>query len=158
MDNIELESGFYSRCLRTLRRLCGRSGKLPTSCVLADDLEKVGSEARTSGGFADIWLGKFKGRTVALKVLRVYGTDNIKTVKKVRKGDVDVPAIPLLVIAALLQRSCSLETAVAPEHHPFYGCIYNTLPVVYGVRMDGKGQHCDLPQEKPNGESFVSGI
>ncbi|EGO25094.1 hypothetical protein SERLADRAFT_386471, partial [Serpula lacrymans var. lacrymans S7.9] len=36
-----------------------------------------------SGGFADIWLGRYKGRSVGLKVLRVYGSDNLSKVKKV---------------------------------------------------------------------------
>ncbi|EGN99518.1 hypothetical protein SERLA73DRAFT_26193, partial [Serpula lacrymans var. lacrymans S7.3] len=35
-----------------------------------------------SGGFADIWLGRYKGRSVGLKVLRVYGSDNLSKVKK----------------------------------------------------------------------------
>lgn len=52
--------------------------------MLSEDLEKDGTEARTSGGFADVWLGKYQGRSVALKVLRIYGGDNVKKVKKVR--------------------------------------------------------------------------
>lgn len=40
-----------------------------------------------SGGFADVWLGRYEGRPVALKVLRIYGRDNLKKVKKVRLAE-----------------------------------------------------------------------
>jgi serine/threonine protein kinase len=84
MDQTESNTQLHSRCLHILRKLCGRAGTLLTGCVLSEGLEKDGKEALTSGGFADIWLGKYKGRAVALKVLRIYGGDNIKLVKKVR--------------------------------------------------------------------------
>jgi hypothetical protein len=66
-----------------LRRLCGNSGILPTSYHLNDGIEKSGSVPHGSGGFADVWQGKFRGRRVALKVLRTYATDDINKVKKV---------------------------------------------------------------------------
>jgi len=83
MDQTEPYSRLHAQCLHALRKLCGRSGTLPTVCMLSEDLERDGTEACTSGGFADVWLGKYKGRPVALKVLRIYGGDNIKAVKKV---------------------------------------------------------------------------
>ena len=99
MNYAEINSRLHAQCLHTLRKLCGRSGTLPTSCMLSEGLEKDGASPRLSGGFADVWLGKYKGRPVALKVLRIYGGDNIKVVRKVRTGFfpyADVLCLPLV--------------------------------------------------------------
>ena len=43
-------------------------------------VERVGSWPRSSGGFSDVWEGKFGGKKVAVKVLREVGTQrNILT-------------------------------------------------------------------------------
>ena len=49
-----------------------RTGILPLGAVL-DEIEVLGNNAVTGGGFADIWKGNFKGKQVALKVLRIFG-------------------------------------------------------------------------------------
>jgi hypothetical protein len=38
-------------------------------------VKKTGEHPVSGGGFADIYMGLFEGRTVALKVLRVFVTD-----------------------------------------------------------------------------------
>jgi hypothetical protein len=88
MDFVEPTSALYSQCLRRLRRLCGAFGDLPSSCMLnSEKLERTSPEALLSGGFADIWKGTYKESdtvtNVAIKVLRIYGKDNLQIVKQV---------------------------------------------------------------------------
>ena len=66
-----------------LRRLCGRIGHLPDSYVLSDKFDLSGLP-RASGGFADLQLGVFKGKNVAVKSLRVSEADNKVKIRKVR--------------------------------------------------------------------------
>ncbi|KAF5345362.1 hypothetical protein D9758_008509 [Tetrapyrgos nigripes] len=88
MDFVEPTSALYLQCLRRLRRLCGVFGALPSSCVLNSEkqLEKTSTEALLSGGFADIWRGKYEERDtvidVAIKVLRIYGKENLQVVRQ----------------------------------------------------------------------------
>ncbi|KAL0956192.1 hypothetical protein HGRIS_002350 [Hohenbuehelia grisea] len=71
----------HMQCFHALRKLCGRCGTLPSDCSISDGLEKDSDDALLSGGFADVWKGKYKGEPVALKVLRIYGRDNLQKVK-----------------------------------------------------------------------------
>lgn len=49
------------------------------------DLQKLGSHPVGGGGFADIWQGELLGRTVALKVLRLFGqTDITEQIRQAR--------------------------------------------------------------------------
>lgn len=74
-------------CERTLRRLCGRAGLLPSPITLGEEeITKASDHPVTGGGFADIYVGWHKGKKVALKALRVYGKDNVKKVQKVRQS------------------------------------------------------------------------
>ncbi|EIN03610.1 kinase-like protein, partial [Punctularia strigosozonata HHB-11173 SS5] len=54
--------------LRTLSKLCGQSGLVPTSYRLSE-LVRVGEDPPCSGGFADVYRGSYDGRAVALKRL-----------------------------------------------------------------------------------------
>lgn len=76
-------SVLHAQCLRCLRKLCGRAGLLPSSCVLSEGLSLESTDVLMSGGFADIWRGKLGRKTVALKVLRIRGSSNLQKVKKV---------------------------------------------------------------------------
>lgn len=83
MDHTGHAKRFHVQCLHVLRKLCSRTGFLPTSCVLTEGLTRTSTESIMSGGFADIWRGKLKGKHVALKVLRIHGSRNLQKVKKV---------------------------------------------------------------------------
>ena len=65
-----LETGSRHHALRVLGRLCGKVGYLPESYLLPDEFHPSGSPC-ASGGFADVWMGAFKGKNVAIKTLRV---------------------------------------------------------------------------------------
>lgn len=45
-------------------------------------VSKIGKFPAGGGGFADVWMGKHDGGTVALKVPRSFGSDSIKAVSK----------------------------------------------------------------------------
>jgi hypothetical protein len=64
-----------------MRKLCEECGTLPTSHILTDSLEMIGDKPHRLGGIADVWRGRFKGRDVAVKALRV--TDDLVKVQKV---------------------------------------------------------------------------
>jgi len=52
--------------------------------VITDDIDySASSQPHTSGGFADIRQGKYRGRTVAVKTLRVGTSDNFEKIRKV---------------------------------------------------------------------------
>jgi hypothetical protein len=69
--------------MRAMPKLCAAHGMLPSSYILTDGLEVIGDKAYKFGGFADIWKGRFEGRNVAIKALRVYATNNLGKIKKV---------------------------------------------------------------------------
>ena len=56
---------------RHLRRLVLKHGKFP-STLFVRGVERIGKNAVTGGGFADIWRGKIDNKIVALKVLRIF--------------------------------------------------------------------------------------
>ncbi|KAF9644384.1 kinase-like protein [Thelephora ganbajun] len=67
----------------TLRRLAGKHARLPDSMVITDNIDfSSPTQPQTSGGFADIKPGRYKGHTVAVKTLRVAMTDNFEKIRK----------------------------------------------------------------------------
>ena len=68
----------------TLRRLAGKHARLPESMVITDKIDYSASgQPHTSGGFADIKPGQYKGCTVAVKILRVAVTDDFEKIRNV---------------------------------------------------------------------------
>jgi hypothetical protein len=71
--------------LGSLRKLAGAHGRLPDSMVITDKVEFLNSgQCHTSGGFADIKQGRYKGCTVAVKNMRVSELDDFDKIRKVR--------------------------------------------------------------------------
>lgn len=77
---------------RSLQRLCGREGQLPRSFILKEDLTQTSKHPITTGGFADVHFGEYKGQKVALKSLRGAVSD----LAKVQKVVDHVSCYPLL--------------------------------------------------------------
>ena len=74
---------------QTLRRLAGKHVRLPSSLVIIDKIDHSRSgQLQTSGGFADVKQGQYRGCTVAVKTLMVTKedekADNFETIRKVR--------------------------------------------------------------------------
>ena len=68
--------------MRSSYKICGRESLLPNSLPIpiCYDPMKIPQYA---GGFADVWKGKYNGRDVAVKVLRVYQTNDFEVIRKV---------------------------------------------------------------------------
>ncbi|KAL5480351.1 hypothetical protein ACEPAI_1621 [Sanghuangporus weigelae] len=56
---------------RFLKSAAEKRGILPSNIFLSG-VHRVGSSPVHGGGFADVWKGEYEGRTVALKILRIY--------------------------------------------------------------------------------------
>jgi len=70
----------------TLRRLAGKHARLPESMIITDNIDfSPSGQPHTSGGFADIKPGKYRGCTVAVKILRVAASDNFEKIRKVSR-------------------------------------------------------------------------
>ena len=72
------------RCVRILRRVCGSQQILPRSCILSENISKQGDIAFASGGFADVWKGRYDGNCVCIKMFRAYTAENLSKIKQVR--------------------------------------------------------------------------
>ena len=99
-----------------LRRLCGKTGYLPESYLLSHKFDLSGLP-RASGGFADVRVGVFKGKNVAVKSLRVSETDNKERIRKVENPVTSPYLASLTCHTALLQRGCHVEELV-PSKRP----------------------------------------
>ena len=78
----KLETEFRTIAFSVLRRLCGRIGHLPRSYLLTDKFDLSG-RPHASGGFADVRMGAFKGKDVAVKSLRIIELDDKVKIRKV---------------------------------------------------------------------------
>ena len=68
----------------TLRRLAGKHARLPESMTIKGKIDySASSQYHTSGGFADIKQGKYRGGMVAVKIMRVAVTDDFVKIRKV---------------------------------------------------------------------------
>ena len=54
-----------------LKRMCRAHSKLPSSYVIEDGIVTEGSRACAFGGVADVWKGRYNGKLVAIKALRI---------------------------------------------------------------------------------------
>ena len=77
-----LEPELHNLAFVVLRRLCGRIGHLPESYLLSDKFD-LSERPHASGGFADVRLGIFKGKDVAVKSLRISEVDDKTRIRKV---------------------------------------------------------------------------
>ena len=71
-----------SKCLRTLHSICGRHALLPRSLEITPHYNAT-EGAMYHGGFGDTWKGRYQGREVAIKVLKVYRTSDLGQTRKV---------------------------------------------------------------------------
>ena len=75
-----------TRCFRGLVKICGEYGILPSSCVIPESkVQKLGDSTISCGGFSDIWPGAYEEDIpVAIEVVRNYGSDDTRKIRKVR--------------------------------------------------------------------------
>jgi len=82
LDRPDLSPRARENCLRSLYKMCGRHGFLPTSLKIPLSCERNG-DALYRGGFADVWKGEHGGRDVAVKVMRIYSNSDLQKVIRV---------------------------------------------------------------------------
>jgi hypothetical protein len=75
----ELSPRTRRKCLKSLYRTCGRHALLPETLKIPIRYDRT-SAALYRGGFADVWKGGFRGRDVAVKVVRTYSNINLQKV------------------------------------------------------------------------------
>jgi hypothetical protein len=75
LDLPDLPQRLWGKCLSALCRLCGRQALLPKSLRITFGYNRFDIPLY-KGGFADVWMGEYQGRKVAVKVLRVCSTSN----------------------------------------------------------------------------------
>jgi hypothetical protein len=85
------------RCFRGLIKICGEYGILPNSYLIpGSKVQKLGDTPVSSSDFSHVWPGMYNeagdededgGKCVAIKVVRYFESEDIRTVKKVRSFD-----------------------------------------------------------------------
>lgn len=84
LDSPNLDERREQRYRHILRKLCNSCGILPASHTLPEGVEML--DAHMSGGFADVWIGRYKGRQVAVKTLRAFNANAVGKVQKVSQS------------------------------------------------------------------------
>ena len=79
--NDTMLDGEWLKLLNNLCKACSRHRVIPTSMHIPDCSE--GSVEVESGGFADVSRGTYEGLQVAIKVVRVYVTSDLDTIRSV---------------------------------------------------------------------------
>ena len=100
------------------------------------------------GGFADIWVGQYDGKTVAAKALRVYLSSDFNVIRKVCR-------LTFVVFINKLTASCAaiLQGGYDLEDTPSSECIAigrrddEQQSVRNGVRVDEQREHRPVPGE-----------
>ena len=82
LDLPGLQPLLQGRCLRALYRTCGRHALLPRSLRIPPCHDRTGTPLYR-GGFADVWRSEYKGRSVAVKVLRIDSTSDVVKIRSV---------------------------------------------------------------------------
>ena len=77
-----MEPELRNLALVVLRRLCGKIGHLPESYLLSEKIDLSGRPC-SSGDFADVCMGVFKGMDVAVESLRVSEVDDKWRIRRV---------------------------------------------------------------------------
>ena len=138
-----LTSQLRKKCLSALCKICGRHGLLPRSLQIPTCYDRSEDPLR-GGGYADVWMGEYQDRKVAVKVLRVYSTSNLAKIKnvgpaqgwsRVCSGGTDCDCVEIL------QRGCNMEEPQPPERAPAVGSDNERQPLRNGIRMDDKRKH-----------------
>ncbi|KAF6742818.1 kinase-like domain-containing protein [Ephemerocybe angulata] len=75
-EHTSITSGNRARILYLTLQLAKRSGLYPQSLHLTD-VTREDTHAVTAGHFGEIWKGRFRGRAVCMKVLKVYQRSDV---------------------------------------------------------------------------------
>jgi len=131
--------------------ICGRHALLPSPFQIPPSSFNRSKEALYSGGYADIWLGEYQGRKVAVKVLRVYSTSDFNKITSVGHHprfakSAYQRADDRCDRADILQGSHSVEEPLPSECAPTVGSDDGGKAVCDGLRMDGQWEYQRIHQ------------
>ena len=126
LDLPDLPPRLRKKCIVALCKICGQQVLLPKSLQIPLCYNRS-HYPLYCGGYADVWKGEYQGRSVAVKVLRVYSTSDFKEIASVSYERPLKHMYWLLIL--ILQRFCKevLTWKVL--------CHSNILPLL-GVTMD----------------------
>jgi hypothetical protein len=79
LDMPDLLPWTRQKCLKSLYRTCGRHALLPRALNIPVCYDRTGV-ALFRGGFADVWKGEYRGRAVAVKVIRTYSNSDLQKI------------------------------------------------------------------------------
>ncbi|KAG6898881.1 hypothetical protein C0993_003246 [Termitomyces sp. T159_Od127] len=77
LDSPEIDSKFRRELIVAMQTISTKSGLHPT-CYELKGVEQTSQYPVTAGGFADIYRGRFKGKAVCLKTLRLYERGHVE--------------------------------------------------------------------------------
>ena len=129
--------------MKSLYKMCARHSLVPTSlqielCYNPADIP------HSRGGFADVWKSEYRGREVAVKVLRISTTSDLQKVTHVsrRRRSVGVLVDILTVVrVGILQGIHHVESSSSSERAAAAGSDNDRESVRHGVRVDDKREH-----------------
>ncbi|KAF9791124.1 hypothetical protein BJ322DRAFT_428820 [Thelephora terrestris] len=76
LDMPDLSPWAQNQCLRPLYRTCGRHALLPKAMEIPACYDPTGN-ALYKGGYADVWKGQYRGKDVAVKVIRIFSNSDL---------------------------------------------------------------------------------
>ena len=115
----DLPPWIRKKCLKTLYKICGHFALLPKSLKINVRYDQT-VLPHHSGGFSDVWKGSYRGRAVAVKVLRMYSNSSMQKQIGVRWWLRFAPSSRADVLTDcvldVLQRSDSMEDPSASKY------------------------------------------
>ncbi|KAF9647563.1 kinase-like protein [Thelephora ganbajun] len=79
LDNSSLTPQIRRRCVKSLRKMCADHALVPSSLKI-ELCNNPSDVLLYRGGFGDVWKREYQGREVAVKVLRIYATSDLRKV------------------------------------------------------------------------------
>jgi len=95
------------------------------------------------GGFADVWKGKYRGRDVAVKVIRTYSTSDLQKVIGVscQRAPSSHSYVLTVPCAEVLQGGCNMENPPAFERPATDRSDNVRDSLRNGISLDGERKH-----------------
>ena len=141
LENPGIAPDVRRKCLRPLYKACADHGLLPRSLQI-ELVDGMTGDALYRGGFGDVRKCEHQGQQVAVKVLRIYASDDMRKTTRVSHRWFLVSVRMLTAIyVEVLQGVRSVEGSPASERFAFVGGGDVGESVRNGVEVDAKRQY-----------------